>query len=181
VTTRPRLNPLLLLPPLLFAVFAAVAYVGLKRENAGELPSALVGRPAPGLARTLPLGELPPATDADLTAPGVKLVNFWASWCAPCRAEHPMLAELAAAGLPIIGVNYKDEPADALGFLGELGNPFTRVGADASGRTGLDWGLYGVPETFVIDGEGTILLRHPGPLTREVVEERLRPAIEDAG
>jgi cytochrome c biogenesis protein CcmG/thiol:disulfide interchange protein DsbE len=178
--TRPRPNLLLLLPPLAFAALAAVLYVGLKRENADELPSALIGRPAPGLELTTALRDDPPPTAADLTAPGVKLVNFWASWCAPCRAEHPLLAELAAAGLPVIGVNYKDEPEYALRFLDELGDPFARVGADATGRTGLDWGIYGVPETFVVASDGTVLLRHPGPLTRAVVERRLRPAIEAA-
>ena len=110
----------------------------------------------------------------------MKLVNFWASWCAPCRAEHPLLSELAAEGVPVLGINYKDEPDKALAFLGELGDPFARVGADASGRTGLDWGLYGVPETFVVDEAGTILLRHAGPLTPDVLEDRLRPLLGPA-
>lgn len=175
-----RLNPLVALPPLIFAVFAAVAYLGLTRDNAGELPSALIDQPAPDLARTVALREDPAPTAADLTAPGVKLVNFWASWCAPCRAEHPLLTELAAGGLPVLGVNYKDDPENALGFLAELGDPFSKIGADPTGRTGLDWGLYGVPETFVIGPDGTILLRHPGPLTREVLEGELRPVIEAA-
>jgi cytochrome c biogenesis protein CcmG/thiol:disulfide interchange protein DsbE len=110
----------------------------------------------------------------------VKLVNFWASWCAPCRVEHPVLEDLAADGLPIIGVNYKDDPEKALGFLAELGDPYTAVGADPEGRTGLDWGLYGVPETFVIDSDGTVLLRHPGPITRDVLDRRIMPAIDEA-
>jgi cytochrome c biogenesis protein CcmG/thiol:disulfide interchange protein DsbE len=177
---RPRLNPLLLLPPLIFAVFATVAFVGLRRENPDELPSALVGRQAPGLERTVALRADPPPAAADLTAPGVKLVNFWASWCAPCRVEHPVLAEIAAEGLPVIGVNYKDEPEKARAFLDELGDPYARIGADRDGRTGLDWGIYGVPETFVVDGEGTILIRHPGPVTRDVLRHRLRPVIEGA-
>jgi cytochrome c biogenesis protein CcmG/thiol:disulfide interchange protein DsbE len=171
---------LLALPPLVFAAFAAVAYLGLKRENPGELPSALVGQPAPGLARTVALRDDPPPAAGDLTAPGVKLVNFWASWCAPCRAEHPVLEAIADAGIPVIGVNYKDAPDKALAFLAELGDPYARIGADPDGRTGLDWGIYGVPETFVIDGAGTVLMRHPGPLTRDALERRLRPAIERA-
>jgi cytochrome c biogenesis protein CcmG, thiol:disulfide interchange protein DsbE len=177
---KPRANPLILLPPILFLAFAAAAYLGLKRENPDELPSALLDEPAPALAATLPLRDDPAPTAADLLAPGVKLVNFWASWCAPCRAEHPVLEELAAEGLTVIGINYKDEPDKALGFLEELGDPYARIGADPSGRTGLDWGIYGVPETFVVGPDGTILLRHPGPLTRDLVEKRLRPVIADA-
>lgn len=173
-------NWLLILPPLAFAGFAALAFVGLRRENADELPSALVGSAAPGLAAVTTLGDGPPPTAADLTAPGVKLVNFWASWCAPCRAEHPTLEALAAGGLPVIGINYKDQPEQAMAFLDELGNPFARIGADAGGRTGLDWGIYGVPETFVIDGAGRVVFRFPGPLTSDGVEKRLKPAIAAA-
>ena len=178
--SRPRINPLLVLPPLLFLLFAGIAYFGLRRENAEELPSALIGKPAPSLAAIQSLGDRPAPTDADLTAPGVKLVNFWASWCAPCRAEHPVLREIGAAGIPIVGINYKDQPANAERFLAELGDPFARIGADASGRAALDWGIYGVPETFVIGSDGTILLRYPGPLTREAFEKELRPVIEGA-
>jgi len=116
--------------------------------------------------------EIPaPAPDA-LTAPGVKLVNFWASWCAPCRAEHPLLEEMAQNGVPIIGVNYKDKGNDARAFLAELGNPYQTVGVDQNGRAGIEWGLYGVPETFVIDSEGTVLLRHAGQVvTRTMLLE----------
>lgn len=176
----PRLSPLVLLPPLLFAAFAATAWFGLRNERASELPSALVGRPAPGFAHVAALRDDPPPSAQELAAPGVKLVNFWASWCAPCRVEHPVLTDLAARGLPVIGVNYKDDPAKALAFLDELGDPYARVGADADGRTGLDWGIYGVPETFVIDGDGTVLYRHPGPITPDVLEKRLAPAITAA-
>jgi cytochrome c biogenesis protein CcmG/thiol:disulfide interchange protein DsbE len=175
---KPR-NLLLILPPLAFLVFAAVAYIGLTRDNPNELPSALVGQPAPALSGTVALRADPPPTDADLRAPGVKLVNFWASWCGPCRAEHPLLSELSES-VPVIGVNYKDTPDKALAFLDELGDPYARVGADASGRTGIDWGIYGIPETFVVAPDGTIVLRFPGPLSPDVVETRIRPAIESA-
>ncbi len=178
--SRRKLNPLLALPPLIFLMFAAVAWFGLRRENAEELPSALIGKPAPSLATIEALGDGAAPTDADLKAPGVKLVNFWASWCAPCRAEHPVLREIGASGVPIIGVNYKDKPENAARFLAELGDPFTRIGADSSGRAALDWGIYGVPETFVIGPGGTILMRYPGPLTRETFEKELRPVIEGA-
>ncbi len=176
----PRRNLLLAVPPLLFLVFAAVAWVGLRRENPSELPSALVGKPAPELARTVALRSDPAPTDADLRAPGVKLVNFWASWCGPCRAEHPVLSGLAAEGIPVIGVNYKDAPDQALGYLAQLGDPYAKIGADTTGRTGLDWGIYGVPETFVVGSDGTIVSRFPGPLSPDVIEKRIRPAIAAA-
>ncbi len=176
-----RRNLLLIVPPLLFLAFAAVAYVGLRRDHPDELPSALVGRPAPEITRTVALRPADAApTDADLRAPGVKLVNFWASWCGPCRAEHPYLSELAQEGVPVIGVNYKDQPDQALAYLADLGDPYEKIGADTTGRTGLDWGIYGVPETFVVGSDGTILYRFPGPLDPAVVEKRIRPALAAA-
>jgi cytochrome c biogenesis protein CcmG/thiol:disulfide interchange protein DsbE len=177
---KSKFTPLMALPPIIFAIFAGLAYVALRSDNLGELPSALLSQPAPGLERLEALRDDPAPADADLRVPGAKIVNFWASWCGPCRAEHPVLAEISEAGMTVIGINYKDEPKNALKFLSELGDPYAMVGADESGRTGIDWGIYGVPETFVISSDGTILLRHPGPLTREIVEKRLRPALEAA-
>ncbi len=161
------------------AVAVSVLGIGgwaLSRKNPDELPTTLAQKPAPELALTPLRGDEPPPTRADLLAPGVKIVNFWASWCAPCRIEHPALMELSKT-VPIIGVNYKDDPANARGFLAELGDPFAKLGADATGRTGINWGLYGVPETFVIDAEGRVLLRHPGPITEGVLRERILPAL----
>jgi cytochrome c biogenesis protein CcmG/thiol:disulfide interchange protein DsbE len=171
---------LLAIPPLIFLIFAAVAYVGLRRENPQELPSALVGREAPSLARLTSLRDDPAPTDADLAAPGVKLVNFWASWCAPCRIEHPLITALSESGVEVIGINYKDDPKAALGFLKEMGDPYAQIGADTSGRTALDWGIYGVPETFVIGPDGKVVLRFPGPLDPNTVEDRIKPAIAAA-
>ena len=109
------------------------------------------------------------------------LVDFWAPWCAPCRVEHPNLVALTEAeGIPIYGINYKDERGNALAFLDELGDPYAAASADEGGRTARDWGVYGVPETFVIDGEGRVLARVAGPVTERTLERTIRPALEAA-
>ena len=172
-------RPLLYLPPLAFAAIAAGFYLGMQREDPDALPSAIAGQEAPAVALE-PLGDRPVFDDAVLDEPGVKLVNYWASWCAPCRAEHPNLQLLADEGVPIYGINYKDDPAKAEAFLDELGDPYLAIGADVSGRTAIDWGLYGVPETYVIDGEGRVVLRFAGPITQRSLESQIRPAIEEA-
>jgi cytochrome c biogenesis protein CcmG/thiol:disulfide interchange protein DsbE len=169
-------KPLILLPPAIFAALAGLFLGGMWRDDPDALPSTLEGRAAPALVLGT-LGDGAPPTDETLRTPGVKLVNYWASWCAPCRAEHPILMEIAET-VPVYGINYKDNAEDALAFLGELGNPFAAVGADASGRNAIDWGVYGVPETYVIDGEGVVRLRFPGPLTRDIYEKRVLPVIE---
>lgn len=174
-----RVSPLMALPPVIFAGLAAMFIWGMNREDPNALPSAFQDKPAPAVALA-PLGDHPSFADADLRDGRVKLVNFWASWCAPCRAEHPNLERLKAEGATILGVNYKDKPAAALGFLAELGNPYAKIGADESGRMGIDWGLYGVPETFVIDGSGKVVLRFPGPVTAQILETEIRPAMERA-
>ena len=174
-----RMSPLMIAPLVVFAAFAGLALVGLLREDPNSLPSALAGRQAPAVAVT-PLGDKPGFGDADLRGGEVSLVNYWASWCAPCRVEHPKLERLADEGIAIYGVNYKDKPGNALGFLEELGDPYAGIGADDSGRMALDWGVYGVPETYVIDGEGEIVLRFAGPITDRVMENTIRPAIESA-
>jgi cytochrome c biogenesis protein CcmG, thiol:disulfide interchange protein DsbE len=172
---------LMYLPPILFAGLATMFIVGMNREDPDSLPSAMIGREAP-LVQGAPLGTgrngegAAGFDDAALRAPGVKLVNYWASWCAPCRAEHPMLEKLASEGVTIYGVNYKDKPEDALGFLAELGNPFAAMIAD-QGRMALDWGVYGVPETYVIDRDGVIRHKHTGELTRDVMQKQLLPLL----
>lgn len=175
-----RRFPILMVLPLFIAVgLAGLFFGGLFRDNPDELPSTMIGRAAPALTTT-PLGDLPPLTGEALQKPEVKLVNFWASWCTPCRAEHPNLSQITALGIPLYGVNYKDNPANARGFLAELGNPYTAIGADVTGRTAIDWGVYGVPETFVIDGSGKIVLRFAGPITQRSLKTDILPAIQDA-
>lgn len=169
----------MLAPLVIFAGFAGLALVGLGRENPDDLPSALTGKPAPAVALTA-LGNGDPFGNSDLRNGEVSLVNFWASWCGPCRVEHPHLQQLSDEGVTIYGVNYKDKPDNALGFLEELGNPYAAKGADVKGRMALDWGLYGVPETYVVDGQGQIVLRFAGPITERVMENTIRPALEEA-
>ncbi|WP_417627382.1 DsbE family thiol:disulfide interchange protein [Pararhodobacter aggregans] len=174
-----KINPLLLLPPVLLAGFVAFVAVGNFREDRNDLPSARAGHQAPDV-ELAQLEDLPLFTDDMLRTGEVTLVNFWASWCPPCRAEAPVVEGLAHDGLTVLGVNYRDEPDRAMDFLDELGNPYAAIGADPRARMGLDWGVVGLPETFVVDGEGNILMRHAGPLTEEIVEQRLRPVIERA-
>ena len=145
------------------------------------LPSALIAKPVPQMdLPSLRAGE-ENLTTAVLQRPGPKVVNIWASWCGPCRVEHPKLMELAEMGVPVYGINYKDDPAKALKFLEDLGDPFALVGADERGRMGVEWGVYGVPETFVIDGEGRIAHKHVGPIQVDDLEKRILPALRKAG
>ena len=169
---------LFLLPVLLFALFAVFFAIGLTRDPS-TLPSALVGKPAPEFA-------LPPLEGRD--GPGFSradlggrpmLVNVFASWCVPCRVEHPILARLAEEGVVVQGINYKDRPEAARAWLAELGDPFTRIGADRQGRVAIDWGVYGVPETFVVDQAGNIVHRHVGPLQARDVERTIRPLLAE--
>ena len=174
-----KVSKLVYLPPLLFVALAALFAGGMFREDPDALPSVLVGRAAPSLD-VAPLAGLPALDASRLASDGPKIVNFWASWCAPCRVEHPQLMALAEEGVPVFGVNYKDDPEKAVGFLEELGDPYTAVGTDASGRVALEWGVYGVPETYVVDGDGNVVLRFAGPVTESILENRIRPAIEAA-
>ncbi len=174
-----KISPLMIAPPLIFGAFAVLAGIGMFRDDPNALPSAREGQPAPPVVLT----EFPGKTlfdDATLRDGEVKLVNYWASWCAPCRAEHPNLEALSDEGIPIYGINYKDKLNNANGFLSELGDPYEGIGRDEQGRMALDWGLYGVPETYVIDGEGTVILRFAGPITQRVIESTIRPALEKA-
>ena len=156
----------------------ATQYFGYQRDT---LPSELIGDLAPETDLP-PLFDGRPGIDTGLLrAPGVKVVNIWASWCGPCRVEHPALMALARRGVTVHGLNYKDEPGAARAFLASLGDPYAGVGRDPDGRASIDWGIYGVPETFVIDGEGRIVHKHVGPIVNDDLERVILPAIEEAG
>jgi cytochrome c biogenesis protein CcmG, thiol:disulfide interchange protein DsbE len=151
----------------------AVPPVHAAQENEGVQP----GQEVPPMQLTA-LGDLPQFDAATLRQPGVKLLNYWASWCVPCRVEHAQLIELSAE-VPVYGINYKDETAPALAFLEELSNPFAALGMD-EGATGRDWGLIGLPESFVINSDGVVVLRYTGPITKKVMNETILPAIAAA-
>ncbi|NNE54008.1 MAG: DsbE family thiol:disulfide interchange protein [Sulfitobacter sp.] len=175
----PKIRPLMVAPPLIFAAFVALAAFGMFRDHPEGLPSTFVGKPAPGLPEA-PLEGFPPATPEMLASGQVTLVNFWASWCPPCRAEHPKLLEMAAAGIPIVGINFKDKARNARKYLTEDDNPFIGVGFDPQGRKAIDWGVTAPPETFILDGDGTVLFRYAGPLVGSDYEQRFVPALEAA-
>ena len=168
---------LLTFAPLVVAVAIGGAFYWGMKTGTDTLPSALIGRPVPEF--TLPPidGRQDGLATADLKGQ-VSLVNVWASWCVPCRAENPVLVSLARRGtVPIFGLNYKDTAKDALAFLAELGDPFARIGADTSGRVAIDWGIYGVPETYVIDADGTIAFRQVGPIDQKILDEVILPIV----
>lgn len=167
------------------AVFAALAGIFLMQLTSGRdnstIPSALIGKAAPQTALPPLEGSGLPGLDPANFAGKVTLVNIWASWCAPCREEHPMLMELSGDGrFGIVGLNYKDKTENALRFIGNLGNPYAAIGTDEGGRAAIQWGVYGVPETFVVGRDGTIRYKHVGPITPQALESGLMPAIEKA-
>jgi cytochrome c biogenesis protein CcmG/thiol:disulfide interchange protein DsbE len=183
----PRGRRLLTLVPL--AAFLALAALFFFRLGAGDperLPSALIGLTAPQtglppLEGLLQDGRQVPGLAAGYLRGQVSVVNVFASWCGPCRDEHPVLASLAATGKArLVGINYKDDAENARRFLGRLGNPYAAVGVDAKGRAAIDWGVYGVPETFVVGRDGTIRYKHVGPLTEDVLASIILPEIEKA-
>lgn len=177
---RQRLG-LALLPVLIFAGLALLFWKGLFGDPS-EIPSALIGKPVPVFA--LPAIEestIPGFESASLSTGGVSVVNIWASWCGPCRLEHPVLTELAKrSDIRLYGINNKDKAENARRFLGMLGQPYAAIGADINGRTTIDWGSYGVPETFIVDGKGIIRYKKIGPLTSEELMGVLADEIEKA-
>jgi cytochrome c biogenesis protein CcmG/thiol:disulfide interchange protein DsbE len=174
-----KFNPLMIAPPLIFAAFVALAAVGMFRENPEGLPSTLVGQLAPDIPEKA-LSGFPMATKDMLATGDVTLVNFWASWCPPCRAEHPKLLEMQANGMNIVGINFKDTERSATKYLIDDDNPFVGIAFDPQGRTAIDWGVTAPPETFILDGDGIILFRFAGPLVGSDYEQRFLPALKAA-
>lgn len=181
-----RRTALFVLPVVAFVLLAALFYMRLGGEDASLIPSALIDKPAPTLTLA-PLDGLmrdgapvPGLAPADFSGQ-VTLLNVFASWCGPCRQEHPVLMELAKdPRVRVVGLNYKDEPENARRFLGALGNPYAAVGVDPAGRAAIDWGVYGVPETFVVGPDGRIRFKFVGPLTPAAVAGPLGDAITRA-
>lgn len=172
---KSRMRFIFMLPVIIFGALALVFLVRLYGGDPSMVPSVLINKPAPEFALAPLEGlrndteQMPGLTRADLVAAEgdarVSIVNVWASWCVPCRDEHPVLMELAKDDqLRVFGINYKDRPENARRFLGALGNPYEAVGVDANGRSAIDWGVYGVPETFIIDRNGVIRHKHIGPI-----------------
>jgi cytochrome c biogenesis protein CcmG, thiol:disulfide interchange protein DsbE len=188
----PRTSGWLALPVVAFATLAVLFGVSLKGGDPSRLPSALLNKPAPNYTFTPveALGDLAPPVNGfsqstimdTRSAPNrVTVVNFWASWCAPCVDEHPQLVALKGRpGVVIVGVNVKDDPSNARQFLNRYGNPFAIIGADRVGRGSIEWGVYGTPETFILDAKGVITYKHVGPITPEALEKKVLPAIQAA-
>lgn len=178
---------LMLLPLAVFSLLAVMFFIGIARNaDPSVVPSPLVGRPAPQTVLP-PLpgleagGQPVPGFSTAALAGQVSLVNVWASWCAPCRLEHPVLTELARdPRLVVAGISYKDVPANALRFLGSLGNPYAAVGLDRDGRAAIEWGVYGVPETYLIGRDGTVRFKVIGPLDRSALAGPFGTALQAA-
>ena len=171
-----------LLPLLLFLALAGVFLLQLlSGRDESAIPSALIGAQAPQTALPPVDGMGLPGLESSAFLGKVTLVNVWASWCAPCRQEHPLLMALARdKRFAIAGINYKDRPENARGFLGDLGNPFSAIGTDANGRTAIDWGVYGVPESFIVGRDGKILFKQVGPMDERSITTQIMPEIEKA-
>jgi cytochrome c biogenesis protein CcmG/thiol:disulfide interchange protein DsbE len=184
--SAPRRSWLLALPLLAFIVLAVIFWFGLGSGDPSRLPSALIGRPAPQTARPaldglVDHGQPIPGLDPAVFRGKVSVVNVWASWCIPCHDEAPLLTTLGKDDrLQIVGINYKDVPDNARRFLGRYGNPFGFVGVDANGRASIEWGVYGVPETFVVGRNGLIAYKMVGPVTPENFDSVLKVEIDKA-
>lgn len=171
-----------LLPLLAFIGLAVLLFVGV-RMNSGKdnsaIASPLIGKPAPAL--NLPELTMPEQRISVSQLQGKAYVlNVWGSWCVSCRVEHPVITKLAKSGALVVGYNYKDSAEDATRWLGEYGNPFALIVQDEDGSAALDWGIYGAPETFVIDAKGIVRFKHIGPLTSEIIEQSIRPILGES-
>lgn len=171
-------NLLYAAPIVLMAGLGVVFYIGLSKDPK-LLPSALIGEPAPQFELPALLLDDDEVSSASIEGK-VVLINFFASWCGPCRIEHPLLMSIADAGeVPIYGINYKDAEVDAKRWLANFGDPFSEIGVDLDGRTGIDWGVYGLPETFLLNRQGQIVYKHVGPLSPEVFTTEIMPIVRE--
>lgn len=174
-------------PLIIFGALVGLFAFALQTGDPSKLPSALIGKRAPATQFAAVEGLLeggrpvPGFSSAELASGQPSVVNFWASWCVPCAEEQPLLVELQKrTGVALYGANYKDDAASARRFLGRYGNPFKAVGVDGAGRAAIEWGVYGMPETYVLNGRGEIVFKHVGAITPESIETKLIPAIERA-
>ncbi len=170
---------LMFLPIIFFVLLVGAFYVGLQRDDDNSLPSVLIGEMAPDITKN-ELYNGSEVTAELMKSSGIKLVNFWASWCPPCRAEHAKLLEIAESGTVIVGVNIKDDQENANSYLQRYGNPFQAVSYDPDGRTAIDWGVTAPPETFIVDKDGKVLFRFAGPLVGQDFLSRFLPAYKAA-
>ncbi|MEC7794409.1 MAG: DsbE family thiol:disulfide interchange protein [Pseudomonadota bacterium] len=173
-----------ILPLLLVAVIGAFLLWGLNPDrDPNEIPSVLISQPTPDFSLApVPGLDVPGLASADLAGhPGPVVVNFFASWCVPCKAEHAMLSRLVERdGMRLVGINYKDKPEDVVRWLADLGNPYSAIGSDLDGRAGIEWGISGVPETFIVSGDGTVLYRYVGPIVEEEAIRKFSLALDQA-
>jgi len=177
-TKRHKLRLFRLLPLSIFLLIAVLLGIGLFMDPK-LVPSPLIGKPVPEFSLQPVQGRKSGLSREDLMGE-VSMVNVFASWCVACRQEHPLLLELSRQGVvPIHGLNYKDQPQEAADWLDSLGDPYTRTGADIDGRVGIDWGVYGVPETFIVDKSGRIAYKHIGPIAIKDWKETLKPLIDN--
>lgn len=183
---RPLRRWLMLAPLAVFGLLAVLFLVRLGSGDPSRIPSALIGRAAPDtvlppLDGLVAAGKAVPGLSPDTLKGRVSVVNVWASWCVPCHDEAPLLMEMAKdTRFQIVGLNYKDTTDNARRFLGRYGNPFSAIGADSNGRAAIEWGVYGVPETFVVARDGTIAYKLVGPISEDNLKTKLMPAIEAA-
>ncbi|MBO6721586.1 MAG: DsbE family thiol:disulfide interchange protein [Roseitalea sp.] len=178
--------PIMIAVIVFFALSGVFAYMLVLPDRvASTVPSALIGRAAPQTplpaveGMTTEAGDVMPGFDPATLNGNISLVNIWGSWCAPCRDEHPWLMELSNdPRIQIVGFNYKDNPENAIRFLRQLGNPYDAVGADGNGRTAIEWGVYGVPETFIVGPDGVIEYKHVGPISEDIMTRKIVPEID---
>ncbi|MFN4153629.1 MAG: DsbE family thiol:disulfide interchange protein [Paracoccaceae bacterium] len=170
---------LMVLPPVIFAGLAGAFYMQMMQNNPNDMPTAFQDRAAPVVPLT-GLAGVPLLTDADLRTGQVTVVNFFATWCPPCRAEHPVLMQMAADGVRVAGINIMDNDAKAIAYLAQDGNPFFGVATDPQGRNRVEWGVTAPPETFILRGDGTVAMRFIGPLIGSDYENRFKPALAAA-